>query len=454
MNSQADKLTVYSVRPDFVPKEAYICPTFARLEKERLWPKVWQVACREEEIPQVGDYVTYEINDESFIVIRTAADTIKAFFNVCLHRGRRLTAGAGRIPMFMCKYHGWRWNLDGSLNRILDRPDWHGCPAVSDDDFRLREAKVGLWGGFVYINPDPQAESLDDYLAPVPEFINPFELEKMRYRWYVSVKLPCNWKVALEAFNEGYHVATTHSQLLPTMGDDVTRSFTFGRHGMFGYPTATRPWGAPSPRTGQPMPDDIRPGVVSFFDEMNRTLRAIYTERDAEASRRLLTEVPPTNDGLEVISRVLAFQKEAAEASGAGWPDLSLEQMARAGINWHVFPNQVFLMYADGLLCYRARPAGDNPDSCIYDIWSLQRYAPGAEPPLQRQYFYGPEDWKHFHKISIILQQDFDNMEEVQKGMKSSGFTAARPSPLQETSVSNLHTHIHQYLYGDRQHPD
>jgi hypothetical protein len=234
--------------------------------------------------------------------------------------------------------------------------------------------------------------------------------------------------------------------LLATMGDDVTRSFTYGRHGMFAYPTATRPWGAPSPRTGRPMPDDIRPGLVRFFDEMNLTLRAIYTERDTEAARRLLTETAPGNDAARIMQDMFRFQQQAAESAGAGWPAISLEEMGRAGVNWHVFPNQVFLMYMDGALCYRARPNGDDPDSCLYDIWSLQRYAPGAQPRLERQRFLGDEDWKGFAAVSVILQQDFNNMEEVQKGMKSDGFAGARTNPLQETSISNLHTHIAEYI--------
>jgi phenylpropionate dioxygenase-like ring-hydroxylating dioxygenase large terminal subunit len=300
----------------------------------------------------------------------------------------------------------------------------------------------------VYINPDLSAEPLTQYLAPMPEFVNPFEFEKMRYRWYVSVKLPCNWKVALEAFNEGYHVAATHPQLLDTMGDDVTRSFVFGRHGMFAYPTATRPWGAPSPRTGKPMPEDLRPGLIGFFDEMNQTLRAIYSERDAEASRHLLHTLEPTSDPMKLIPALLAAQRAAAIQAGAGWPEISLEQLGKAGVNWHVFPNQVFLMYPDGALVYRARPNGDDPDSCIYDITALQRYAPGAEPRLDRKCFHGNDDWKNFRQVSIILQQDFDNMEEVQKGMKSDAFVGARTNPKQETSISNLHRHIVELIYG------
>ena len=91
--------------------------------------------------------------------------------------------------------------------------------------------KVDTWGGFVFINMDPNAEPLAKYLEPMPEYIDCFEIETMRFRWYKSIRLPCNWKVACEAFNEGYHVAATHPQLLDMQGDDVTRSFAMGRHG-------------------------------------------------------------------------------------------------------------------------------------------------------------------------------------------------------------------------------
>ena len=434
------------VRDDYVPKDSYISKEFADLEKRKLWTRVWQVACREEELAKVGDYVTYDICDNSFVIVRSAEDTIRAFYNVCMHRGRRLTSNCGHARVLHCNFHGWRWNLDGSINRILDRSDWDGCPSVNDDDFALRVVKCETWGGFVYINPDPEAEPLADYLAPVPQFIDPFEFSKLRYRWYVSVRLPCNWKVALEAFNEGYHVAATHPQLLDHMGDDVTRSTVYGKHGMFGYPTAQRPLGQPSPRTGRPMTEDSRPGMIAFFDEMNTTLRAIYTERSTEASRRLMTEASADEDAGALFGKLIGFQKEAAERAAAGWPDIALDQVIRAGSDWHVFPNQVFLMYFDGALCYRARPDGDNPDSCIYDIWSLQRYAAGAQPLLDRQIFYGQDDWKGFDKVSIILAQDFANMEQVQKGMKVDGFQASRTSPLQETSVSNLHRWIRHYV--------
>ena len=120
----SDHSAAAAVRADFVPKDAYLSPRFARLEADKLWPRTWQVACRLEEIPQVGDFVTYDILEESIVVVRTSAQQIKAYFNVCQHRGRRLTEGCGRTNVLRCKYHGWTWKLDGAIAKVQDRDDW------------------------------------------------------------------------------------------------------------------------------------------------------------------------------------------------------------------------------------------------------------------------------------------------------------------------------------------
>jgi phenylpropionate dioxygenase-like ring-hydroxylating dioxygenase large terminal subunit len=437
-----------SVRGDFVPKTDYLSREFLGLENEMLWPRVWQVVCRNEELPAVGDYVVYDIADESILVVRVAADRIKAYYNVCQHRGRQLRdGGCGHAQAFQCRFHGWRWKLDGSLDRVVDRHDWEGCASFSDGDLRLKEVRVDQWGGWVFVNMDSAAAPLGEYLAPVQEYLDPFEFHKMRYRWYKTVVLPCNWKVALEAFNEGYHVAATHPQLLETIGDDVTTAHLFGKHGMFAYQGTERPYGAPSARTGKPVPPDLRPGIVSFFAELERTLKAIYSPRAAEAVARLLSEVPADAAPAEIFARLMAFQKEAAVASGAGWPEISIEQLMRAGTNWHLFPNYVVLMAPDGAITYRARPNGGDPDSCLFDIWSLVRYAPGAEPVLKREFYadcYADTE-KNFGRI---LAQDIHNMGRVQKGMKSRGFAGARTNPKQEASVSNFHRVLHQHLFG------
>jgi phenylpropionate dioxygenase-like ring-hydroxylating dioxygenase large terminal subunit len=438
------------VRPDFVPKEGYLSREWLQLEKDRLWPRVWQVACREEEIPQIGDYVSFEIADESIIIVRVAVDKLKAYYNVCQHRGRRLLSGCGRIARFHCRFHGWQWHLDGSIARVLDRPDWDGCADFDDSSLRLKELRLDTWGGFVFVNMDSAAEPLHRYLDPINAIYGPYEFEKMRYRWYKSIKLPCNWKVAVEAFNEAYHVFATHPQLLDTFGDDETRSFAHGKHAMFGYFSTQRPVGTPSSRTGKPLPTDIRAGVVDFFKGIDEQLAAVTTQRGFQAATRLLTEVPEGTSPQEIFAKVLQFQREAALAEGAGWPDLTAEQIYKAGTDWHAFPNLIMLASPEALLAYRARPFGDDPDWCIFDIWSLQRYGPAAEPPLKREFYYGDRDWctDVEAKVGRILAQDVANMSEVQKGMKSRGFVASRTNPIQETPVSNFHRVIHEYLFG------
>src|SRR5580698_7610293 len=105
----------------FIPASHYTSRAHAELENERLWPRVWQVACREEDIPQVGDFYTYDIVDDSIIVVRTSPDEIKAFHNACSHRGRRLTAGCGHTTRFHCRFHGWQFGLDGKPRHVVDR---------------------------------------------------------------------------------------------------------------------------------------------------------------------------------------------------------------------------------------------------------------------------------------------------------------------------------------------
>jgi hypothetical protein len=141
------------------------------------------------------------------------------------------------------------------------------------------------------------------------------------------------------------------------------------------------------------------------------------------------------------------FQKQAALASGAGWPELSFEQMGKAGADWHVFPNLVFLQTPDAALAYRARPNGNDPDTCLFDIWSLVRYAPGTEPALRREFYPDPMV-DTVERFGLILSQDFQNMGAVQSGMHSLGFEGSRTNPLQESSVTNFHKTLYQYLYG------
>jgi phenylpropionate dioxygenase-like ring-hydroxylating dioxygenase large terminal subunit len=429
-----------------VPKvsyDRYICPEWLKREKERLWPRVWQVACREEEIPNPGDYVAYDVADRAIVVVRTQDGAIKAHHNVCRHRGRKLVSGCGRIKQFHCNYHGWNYDLNGTNTYVQDPQDWGG--ALACEDLNLKPVRCDTWGGFVWVDLREQGESLLEYLETIPELLDPFEYEKMRYRWYVTLHLPCNWKVALEAFMEAYHVAATHPQILPLIGDDRTTSATQGKHAHVHYPYQETPISMPSPRLGQPWPADKRKAMIEYFDYYEYSLKAMFTERDAIASHALTEVLPEDADIFTVIGTAIELGRKAAEAEGIGYPEgVTLEHVAKAGAVWSVFPNCSTLPYFDGALWYRSRPLGDDPDKCIFDIFSLVRYAPGTEPPLVRQLF--TEANLAENTAGIILNQDMANMGEVQKGMKSGAITAGIVNPVQEVAVLNFARTLDRYL--------
>lgn len=440
MNIHSKPASAPQVAGGIVPAENYISADFLREEAELLWPRVWQMACREEEIPKVGDFYTYDILDQSIIVVRAEENLIKAYYNVCPHRGRTLTEGCGHMARLFCKYHGWQWKLTGENSRVVDRHEWG--EDLKDEDIALREVKVAQWGGWVYINMDPDCAPLEEHLAPAKMFLDPYDLGGLRYHWRKSTILPCNWKVALEAFNEGYHVQTTHNQMLRYM-DDLTRSFAHGRHAHFGYWEALPP-GSRSRRLTDGAPtEDIRPGLLDYMEDMAATLNAGSSVQTVHAARRVMQEVPPGTPAMEVLQKFGQFIYEYCTSQGGEFPPISPEEMYKAGIDWHLFPNQIMLQGPTGLLGYRARPNGMDPDSCIWDVYSLQRYASGTAPKVEQEWSMDLDDVDFWGKI---LTQDYQNMGAVQKGMKSRGFAGARPNPLQEVAISNFHKALVEFI--------
>lgn len=436
------------VLDDFVPKDVYYSQDFAELEAERLWPFVWQIACRAEELPHVGDYVTYDIVDDSIIVVRASETEIRAYHNVCSHRGRRLTAACGHSKEFVCRFHGWRYDLHGKNTAVVDSQDWAGC--LKSPDIDLRRVQCDIWGGFVFINMDPKAETLLEFLEPVDEFCRNFEFEKLSFRWYKTAVMPANWKTVLGFFNEFYHVQQAHKQLL-AFTDDYSQSAGRGRHGSIWYSAEGAIPFKRSPRLAPRPEPSLKTHILNYAENFNRDLRAMVSERGYAATQRLRTEVPDDADPHEVLSKWIGFQIEAAQQDGAGWPaKLTPEYMKQSGLDWHVFPNTIFLHgTVDSVLWYRVRPNGRDPESCLFDVWSLERYGPGKAPKLNREFYdnWRDGDW------GLIYEQDFVNIPEVQKGFKSRGFRGERTNPVQERAVSNFHRELRRFLLNPYDSP-
>jgi phenylpropionate dioxygenase-like ring-hydroxylating dioxygenase large terminal subunit len=437
---------------DFVPKAAYLSAEFHQLEKQKLWPKCWLIAGREEEVAKTGDYITLDIADETILILRDQAGVLRAFYNVCQHRGRKLLAGCGRTAMIFCKYHGWRWKLDGTNEIMIDGSDWD---KIGQDDVALKTVAVDTWGGYVFVNPDSKAEPLQSWLDPFLKPWEPYRMQEQRYTWFKSVKLDCNWKVALEAFIEAYHAQTAHRQNNPASGSNQYDCRIFGRHSMY-QDRAYKPVGTPTPNAPFLPPidperfrdvTDLRQRIFLFVEQNQRDLDCMVTDWMVNAARRLPERVGPNAEHREVMVALKGLHEEEAAKDGVSWKEhLSGQQMSALGVAWHFFPNVVILPSFDGVLGYRARPNGDDPDKCFLDVWAIQRFAPGKNPKFKRDSY---ERWNDFNWPRIFAQ-DFENVAEVQLGMKSAGFNGSRTNPLAERTVWNLHREIYRLVVDDQ----
>ncbi|CAN7442798.1 aromatic ring-hydroxylating dioxygenase subunit alpha [Phenylobacterium sp. LjRoot225] len=425
------------------PVEPYLSRDYAQRERDRLWLKVWQIACRVEELPRPGDFVTYEILDQSIIVARGDDGQLRAFHNVCMHRGRRLTEDCGHAKRFQCKFHGWQWSLDGASLRVLEGEDWGD--ALTPDNLRLRDVRLDTWGGYVFINFDPECEPLRDFLEPAAALLRPYEIGKMRYRWRKWLVMPCNWKVAVEAFNESYHTFGTHPQLM-RYSDVITWSRAQGKHANHGVliQEGMRNLGEGSAYIYPEPRKDYLQAIAEREWLLYETLDAFQSHSIAQAAQRIPVELPPETPPYVAYDRMLGWAREIDAGRGVTWPEVTPEQSAEAGYDWHIFPNTVILQAPTFVLGYRARPNGYDPDSCIFEVYALDRAPEGVEPPQPK-----PErcdDRKDEAFWGRILLQDFSNMEQVQLGMKQVAFPGIRPNPKKEQAIANFHRVLRSYM--------
>jgi phenylpropionate dioxygenase-like ring-hydroxylating dioxygenase large terminal subunit len=419
-----------------IPKERYISKEFAALEAERFWPKVWQIACREEEIPKVGDFVEYEIVDQSILVVRSKPDEIRAYFNSCLHRGTRIKTGCGTARELQCRFHSWRWHLDGSIKSVCD-PHSFEPDAITPDALRLPECQVGTWAGFVFINLDPNAEPLREFLGSLPEHMDKYQMEKMRFSQYRTTILPANWKTVVDAFNESYHVQGNHPQICMYLDDTGFIYESYGLHSMM--VPGDGAFGVPSPRLGDYAPSrrEVVVAALEDFADIN-----LVNESDLEIGRQLLEAAESLPEGVTLNSFFGDLRRQEATAKGIDVSQLKDDDLL-VGEDWNIFPNMTTPCNGLNAFVFRARPNGFDPESAIFDVWSLQRPAAGEEPEMVEREFY--RDWREHDSWGRITEQDLKMIPQVQKGMHNRSFRYFKFGD-QENNIVNFHKGLMSYL--------
>jgi len=412
-----------------VPKDRYFSREFHDLEMKKLWPRVWQMACWSNDIPNPGDYTVYRIGDHSIVLVRQTDQGIKAFHNVCLHRARQLCDGPGHAQHLRCSYHGFTWNLNGTLKEVPCRWDF---PQVSNDAFRLPEVRVEQWNGFAFINLDGKAPPLAEYLEDIPAHFEAWDFSDRFKAVHVEKIVHVNWKVCMEAFLESLHTVGTHPQLLPFNAETLSQYDVYPgkRH----FDRTINPMGfisehiADTPFSEQEIVDSF---VSNYYPQYIGTEHAKVAE--GSSARKVLAALNRRN--LEQIT-------------GTDLSEFGESEMLD-GVWYTIFPNFVPWPTYGVMLVYRFRPLENDPERCVWDIMVLMPFR-GERPasvPVRRV----EENEKlvdHLGALGGILDQDCENLRGVRVGLRAAVKPRVTLSQYQESRIRHLNQTLDEYICG------
>jgi len=412
----------------------YYDPEFFRAECEKMWPAVWQFAAREEDLPEPGDYVTYDNAGRSYLIVRQNDGTIRAFHNVCLHRGRKLKTDCGSAEKFVCPFHAFAWNTDGSLNSIPCRWDFGH---LSDDKMNLPEASVARWGGYVFVRESGDGPSIEEFLKPLPEFFEKWRHEDCTTVAWVGKVVNANWKVVMEAFMESYHAYATHPQLMPFTGDANAAYHVLGDHVNVNY----TPFGTVSPHVqSHELPEQW---IVDEFVKYNgRSADNYDPEKDA-----FNIAVPEGVSARRALGRAMRASSE--RTFGGDYSQVSESELLDALV-YNVFPN--FAPWGGFMpnIVYRWRPWPDE-NACLMEVRVLARVPEGQPRPagVPLHMLSDDESWSDAPELGVlgdVVDQDMENMELCHEGLKASKNQRVELGDYQEVRIRHFHQVLDRYL--------
>jgi phenylpropionate dioxygenase-like ring-hydroxylating dioxygenase large terminal subunit len=409
-----------------IPYSVYTSAGYAQREFSLMWSQTWQWACHVDHVPETGDYYVYDIGPHSALIVRGEDGNLRAYYNACMHRGTQLkpAASCGFSKTLRCPFHGWEWNLDGSFR---ERPAAWDFPHVTDGSHRLPEMAIGVWEGFVFVNFDPAAEPLMDYLGVMPDHWADWGLGERYIETHVRKKLPCNWKAAAEAFLEAYHVRETHSTGKP--GDEVTAAY-----------------------------DVFEPNVSRFIHTnlLDSPLRnpprtePELLERQVGRRSAQSTELPSGARARDVYARKV--QQQMSKRDGRDYSQLS-ESMTLDAIEYFVFPNSFFFPGLQLPMVYRFRPDPTSVDRCWFDLLMMRARpidGPAPAPPavieLDVDDSYSVAEG--LGGLARIYDQDTSNMAAQTLGFRASAKRGATLANYQEVRSRHLHDRVREYVGG------
>jgi phenylpropionate dioxygenase-like ring-hydroxylating dioxygenase large terminal subunit len=411
-----------------IPTERYYDEEFFRLEAERLWPRVWQMACRLEEIPNVGDFTEYTILGRSVIIVRTKSG-VKAFHNACRHRGVRLVNEPGNCEVrgFNCPFHGWRWNIDGANTFVFDRKSFDE-DILNRAEIDLAPCRIEFWAGCAFINFDDDAPGLRESLGPVVDRLDARHADKLKMDWWFGTVLPTNWKLAMEAFMDNFHVMRTHPQLYELSPDDAP--------GLGGARQLRNMTGREALNMN-----------IDFMATLSEGMAGMVHQTEVAVLEKMRNmEIPDDPMAATGAFYMKAWENIRDEALSRGAPMFDLPKVAQeVELNAveFMFPHFFLLPFLGAMSSYRIRPL--TPETCLFEIWSLvlrPEDEPYETPKQPTMLAYNSSDFPP------IPRQDYSNLPLQQLGLHAEKFRFMRLSKSEEGMISNYQRLIDGYLAG------
>ena len=418
----------------------YTSADFMKREWDGLWTRVWLLAALESDLTEVGDFVTFEIGRESIIITRSAPGTLSAVSNACQHRGNRITTlERGSVAALACPYHGWTYALDGTLSTVPDADRFkQGLPC---SELSLKPVRVETWAGQVWINMDPDAIALRDYLGDVTTQLEAYHFETMTLVRDQTLQLDSNWKTLVDNFNEQYHVDFIHPQHRSYVNCSEARNelFPYGHRRVLteGYCTDPR----------YPVPEEA-PAML------HAALKPLGLDANDFHGR--------VNDIRPAVQR----QKRALGGElGIDYTHFADNQLSDVW-QYDLFPNIIMPVRTEEMWVMRVRPHPTDPDKCFFDKWTLQRLTKAGSPLAgglslvgmkadgtqqdmterpEREVFTQDEIIAGRISMNLTVDQDVHYLRDMQAGMHSRGFKQAWLSE-DESRVQHFHDWVDTWM--------
>jgi choline monooxygenase len=243
-----------------LPWSWYADPAALRLEQDRIFRRSWQYVGHASEVAESGSFTATRVGDVPVVLVRDEAGELRAFLNVCRHRGSLVCEGSGRRATLQCPYHAWTYGLDG---RLLAAPRSEREGGIERDALGLVPLRLETWGPFLFCNPDPEAAPLADLLGAVPERIAAAGIDvaalRFHHRW--EAEYEANWKICAENFLECYHCPTAHPSFSAVMDVSPDAYLLEADEPRLSQHAPPRP----GPRTGYDPAGEIERGQFHLF---------------------------------------------------------------------------------------------------------------------------------------------------------------------------------------------